>query len=134
MHTARYRVSARTRFYDFVVDCFGRTKRTEGLLGNPNDGRILKLHNPNAQRRLSHGQRNYHAGHSFGKQFGGPGEFPNVVLMKRTMNRTGGSCYKMESEPNELADQHKVRLVVNLHYRGKSGIPKSNHCRRILHC
>lgn len=77
MQTARYRVSAGTRFYDFVVDCFGRTKRTEELLGNPNDGRILKLHYPNAQRGLSHGQRNHDAGHSFGKQFGGPGEFPN---------------------------------------------------------
>lgn len=39
------------------------------------------------------------------------------------MNRTGGSCFKMESEPNELADQNKVRLVVNLHYKEKSGIP-----------
>lgn len=90
VHTARYNVSAGTRSYDFVVDRLGRTKRTEGPLGNLSDGRILKVHNPNAQRGLSRGQRNHDAGHSFGKQFGGPGEFPNVVLMRRTWNRTGG--------------------------------------------
>jgi hypothetical protein len=92
------------------------------MLANPSDGRILKVRDLQAQRRLSQGS-GYDAGHVFGDQFGGPGDVPNLVLMKGSLNRAGGSWYKMETSLAELTKNNKVRMVAKLHYRGNSDVP-----------
>lgn len=65
-------------------------------------------------------------GHLIATIFGGEGNIDNLISIDKTVNRSGGACYKLEQEGKEAIEDNKfVSVEIYLIYEDNTIRPRS---------